>query len=241
MTVAPGDKGLRRAQLIEPEAGLVRAEVEDDYHRFVVFLAHDGSRITEVRTESPRPPWTTCPAAGDHLRDRLVGVPLNEVATQDDPLSHCTHMLDLAIFAAAHALDQRPTAYTMLVGDAVDGVKTAILQRDGGEILRWHVNNSALLEPGMMAGRDLRTLKHWIGELDPVLHEPVRVLRRAVFIAQGRGFNHAKVTTAAAAMNGRTACYTFSAEHAENAWRYLDSIRDFDGLKTRPLADRLAP
>lgn len=238
--IEPGRIGLRRSQLIEPGPGRVRAEVEDDYHRFLVELAHDGERITGVSTDSKRFPWTTCPSAGDHLVARLTGAALREVEGREQPLSHCTHMLDLAILAAAHAGDAEPTLYTMFVGDPDGKPRPAILRRDGAEILRWTVDGTVLIEPGMMAGRDLRMLKHWIGEIDPTLREPTRVLRRGVFIARGRGYDYSQLTTAAA-VNAPVACYTFSPEHGADAWHLDDSMRDFDGLENRPLADRLSP
>ena len=116
-----GKIACRRLQLIDPQPGRVTAEVEDDYHRFFVDLRHDGERITGVATNAKRSPWTTCPSAGDHLAERLTGALLSEVASREDPLTHCTHMLDLAILAAAHADDAAPTLYEMLVDDPHGG------------------------------------------------------------------------------------------------------------------------
>lgn len=236
----PGRVAARRLQLIEPDPGRVTAEVEDDYHRFLVELSHDGERITGVRTESKRFPWTTCPSAGDHLAARLTGVALGEVDGHEAPLSHCTHMLDLAIMAAAHAHDAQATLYEMLVDDPAGRPRQAILRRNGIETLRWLIDDTRLIAPGMMAGRDLRRLRHWIGEIDPELREPARALRRAAYIARGRGFDFSKLTTAAA-VNAPMACYTFSPEHGGDAWHLNNSMRDFDGLENRPLADRLSP
>jgi hypothetical protein len=238
--IEPARLGMRRSQLIEPELGHVRAEVEDDYHRFLVELFHDGERITGARTEAKRHPWTTCPSAGDHLAARLTGAVLRDVAEREDPLTHCTHMLDLAILAAAHAGDTAPTLYTMFVGDPDGRPRPAILQRNGEEILRWTIDGTMLIEPGVMAGRDLRRLRDWIGEVEPSLREPARVLRRGAYIARGRGFDFSTLTTAAA-VSATMACYTFSPEHGADAWHLDDSMRTFDGLENRPLADRLSP
>jgi hypothetical protein len=238
--IEPGRLGMRRVQLIEPGPGRVTAEVEDDYHRFFVELSHDGERITGVRTESKRHPWTTCPSAGDHLAARLTGAALREVEGREEPLTHCTHMLDLAILAAAHAGDSEPTLYEMLVDDPDVSPRSAVLRRNGAEVLRWLIDGTALVAPGMMAGRDLRMLKHWIGEIDPALREPARVLRRGAYIARGRGFDFSQLTTASA-VSAVMACYTFSAEHGDDAWHLNDSMRNFDGLENRPLADRLSP
>ncbi len=238
--IEPGRLGARRLQLIEPEPGRVTAEVEDDYHRFFVELRHDGERITGVGTEAKRFPWTTCPSAGDHLVERLTGVALRDVEGHEAPLSHCTHMLDLAILAAAHARDAEPTLYEMLIDDPTDSPRQAILRRNGLETLRWMIDGTALVAPGMMVGRDLRQLRHWIGEVDLSLREPARVLRRAAYIARGRGFDFSKLTTASA-VSAVMACYTFSAEHGGDAWHLDNSMRDFDGLENRPLADRLSP
>jgi hypothetical protein len=238
--IEPGRLGLRRVQLIEPGPGRVTAEVEDDYHRFLVELRHDGERIIGVRSESKRFPWTTCPSAGDHLAARLTGAALHEVAVREEPLTHCTHMLDLAILAAAHAAETEPVLYEMLVDDPGNSPRAAILRRNGEQILHWLIDGTILVAPGMMAGRDLRMLKHWIGEIDPDMREPARVLRRGAYIARGRGFDFSGLTTASA-VSATVACYTFSPEHGADAWHLDESMRDFDGLEKRPLADRLSP
>jgi hypothetical protein len=149
-------------------------------------------------------------------------------------------MLDLAILAAAHAGDSEPTVYEMLVDDPDVSPRSAILRHNGEEVLRWLIDGTVLVAPGMMAGRDLRMLKHWIGEADPALREPARVLRRGAYIARGRGFDFSKLTTASA-VSAVMACYTFSPDHGADAWHLNDSIRTFDGLENRPLADRLSP
>jgi hypothetical protein len=238
--IEAGRLGLRRLQLIDPQPGRVTAEVEDDYHRFFVELNHDGERITAVATNAKRFPWTTCPSAGDHLAARLTGAALGDVATREEPLTHCTHMLDLAILAAAHAAETEPVLYEMLVDDPRVGAREAILRRNGAETLRWLIDDTILVAPGMMAGRDLRQLRHWIEEIDPALREPARVLRRGAYIARGRGFDFSQLTTASA-VNAAVACYTFSREHGDDAWHIDDSMRDFDGLENLPLADRLSP
>ena len=84
------------------------------------------------------------PARWDEFRRRyfaeLEGNPavarLREMA-REAPLTHCTHMLDLAILAAAHAGDAAPTLYEMLVDDPGNGPRQAILRRNGVEALRW--------------------------------------------------------------------------------------------------------
>jgi hypothetical protein len=238
--IEPGRLGMRRIQMIDPRPGRVTAEVEDDYHRFFVELSHDGERITNVRTTAKRFPWTTCPAAGDHLAERITGATLREIEGREAPLSHCTHMLDLAILAAAHAHDREPTLYEMLVDDPHAGPRKAVLRRNGVETIHWLIDDTTLVAPGMMAGRDLRQLKHWIDEIDAALREPARVLRRGAYIARGRGYDYSRLTTASA-VNAAVACYTFSVEHGDDAWHLDGSMRDFDGLENRPLADRLSP
>ena len=58
--IAPG---YRRRIVIEPSPGAVTAELEDDYHRMVVTLRHDGEVITGVASKMKRSPWTTCEGA----------------------------------------------------------------------------------------------------------------------------------------------------------------------------------
>ena len=66
----------RRIVVETTQPGVTVADLEDDFHHFVVTLRHDGERVVEVSCESERWPWATCPGAAVHLR-ALEGMPLS--------------------------------------------------------------------------------------------------------------------------------------------------------------------
>ena len=65
----------RRIRVLTAEPGVVRSELEDDFHNFVVTLRHDGRIVESVECESRRWPWATCPDAAEPLR-KLAEMPL---------------------------------------------------------------------------------------------------------------------------------------------------------------------
>ncbi len=69
-------------------------------------LHHDDAQVLSVVSGSVRAPWTTCADAAAPLR-RLAGMPLSErclaITEWTDSTQHCTHQLDLAALAVAHA------------------------------------------------------------------------------------------------------------------------------------------
>src|SRR3954454_1404518 len=86
--------------------GVVGAELEDDFHDFVVELRHDGRHVLAAEATSKRWPWSTCPAAAEPLR-KLAGMPLTArftaAGTWTDPKMNCTHQFDTACYAITHA------------------------------------------------------------------------------------------------------------------------------------------
>src|SRR6516165_1679127 len=125
--------GYRRRILIEPAAGpgeiagerRVTAELEDDYHRMVVTLTHKDGAIIQVASEMKRSPWTLCPGAMAQLAETFTGVTLADVPKRGQKTANCTHLHDLAIFAASHADESAPVSYDIHVTDAVEGVRRA--------------------------------------------------------------------------------------------------------------------
>lgn len=222
----PGVAGLRRQVRFDPSPGRVRAEVEDDFHNFVVTLRHESGRIIAVETESPRHPWTTCPAAGAFLASRLEGMRLGDVAATPSPLSHCTHMLDLAIVAAAHARDDSAGRFDMFVGDAEGARRVAELWRDGRCVLRWQLDGD-LIVAGAAVGRQLRRLREWIAAEPSWLEAPARLLRRAIFISAGRIHDYEHLATAADSPRQLGACFTYQPDRAPSARPMRGSKRDF--------------
>ena len=132
-------RGYRRRVRIAPKPGCSTAWMEDDLHHFGVEVAHDGRVITKVTTHAPRHPWSTCEMAGHFLEAQFRGVALADADDVEDQRQHCTHLYDLVVAAARHALDDKPVVYDIRVADAVKGVKLAEL--DGRTDMRIAATN----------------------------------------------------------------------------------------------------
>lgn len=231
----PGLPGLRRRILLQPEPGAVRAELEDDFHHFIVTLIHDGERIVRVTTAAPRHPWTSCPAAGDLLAARLAGVELGEADGFDSPFSHCTHMLDLALLAAAHARDAEPLLYSMFVSDPGAGLCSAQLWRDDRTLINWTLDGDRVAS-GAGRGRNLRELRDWLAELPIALREAAMALRRAVFISAGRRYDYEGMNNAAELTKQAGVCFSFQPVRSAQALPMRGSKLDFTVDRAGPLA-----
>ena len=72
----------RRIRLVLTDPGVVRAELEDDYHHFRCTLTFADGLITGCEGEAVRHPWTTCPGAMGLLRS-LAGTPLDAAQHRD--------------------------------------------------------------------------------------------------------------------------------------------------------------
>lgn len=230
--------GYRRRILIEPAAGYVTAELEDDYHRMVVTLHHAAGVVTQVESEMKRRPWTTCPGAMAQLEQTFTGVAIADFVARGDKKLNCTHLYDLALFAAAHAEEGAPVAYDVLVTDAVDGQRIARLWRDGALLLDWRMKRDRFLAPDTLAGTRMTDLGGWIATQDRVGAEAGRILRWASIIAQGRGMDIPAGLSATAFPPG--ACYTFQPDVARISTRLAGADVDFSEPGAQPLADRAA-
>ena len=132
--------GLWRRIVLQPGPGSkgdgwIGGALEDDMHRFHIRLDHAEGRVTAVHATAVRHPWSACPGATGFIARELTGQLLADVGRRD-PAQHCTHLYDLAILAAAHAGDTRPTRFDMTVADRVDGRTTATLRGNGAELWR---------------------------------------------------------------------------------------------------------
>lgn len=234
----PGVPALRRAVLVDPQPGKVRAFVEDDFHHFEIELAHDGTIITDVAATTIRHPWTTCAGAAPVLVEKLRGVALRQAAGFDSPLTHCTHLYDLALLAASKAGGDSPELFRMFVADRVDGRREAMIDRNGAPAITWHLDAETILPPHAQAGRNLRQLKHWAAELEPEEREAALLLRRAVFISIGRTFDPDTQDDVPNPPPG--ACFTHQPENYEPEARFRGSRRDFTHADHGPLAVRVA-
>src|SRR5207237_10898454 len=133
MTYPSGSYRRRIHVTASPDHAAVTAELEDDFHHFRVTVAHDGARVTGVRGEGVRYPWSTCPLAAAQL-EPLFGMSLSTRSTAvGDVVSardNCTHMFDLAGLAVAHAArDGDRRQYDITVSDPVGHRRRATLDR----------------------------------------------------------------------------------------------------------------
>jgi hypothetical protein len=232
--------GYRRRILIEPAPDHVTAELEDDYHRMVVTLRHAGGVVTAVESEMKRSPWTGCPGAMQRLSETFTGVALTDVARRGEKTSNCTHLHDLALFAASHAGDAGPVAYEVLAGDTADntrdGRRTTRLWRDGELLFTWELDGMTFSAPAELEGRTLFDLGSYVASLDPVTAEAARILRWATIVGHGRTIDIPAGLSATAYATGN--CYNFQPERAEGSTRRPGADVDFSAPGREPMADR---
>lgn len=232
------EPGYRRRILIEPGAYSVSAELEDDYHRMVVTLAHADGVVTAVDSQMKRAPWTGCPGAMAQLRETFLGQPLAGFARRGEKTRNCTHLHDLALFAAAHAAAAGPVAYDMHVTDPVAGRREARLDRDGAAVFRWVLENDRFVSPDTLAGRGLYELNDWIAGLDRDTAEAARILRWAAIVALGRGMDMPAGMPATEWPLG--SCYNFQPGRADTSTRVPGADIDWSVPGREPMADRAA-
>jgi hypothetical protein len=232
--------GYRRRILIEPAPDRVSAELEDDYHRMVVTLHHAGGVITDVDSEMKRSPWTGCPGAMERLRETFIGVTLAAAARRGEKNTNCTHLYDLALFAAGHAGDAAPTAYEIHTSDTSDGTReggrTARLWRNGELLFDWGLDGMTLTAPPEIAGRTLFELGGFVASLDPAMAEAARVLRWATIVGHGRGMDIPAGLPATSFATG--SCYNFQPERADSSTRRPGADVDLSAAGKEPMADR---
>jgi Protein of unknown function (DUF2889) len=243
--LAVGTDVYRRRILVRSVAsGEVVADLEDDFHHFVVTLRHDGHVVVSVEAESIRWPWSTCPGAAEPLR-ALAGAPLTtrwtHAARWTSPARNCTHQFD----AAAHAITHAARVERGIGGDVrqYDVEIAAVLARgedialnrlwvDGRLALQWHMQpaREPVDLPPELAGAPWRGgFLRWADEhLEPDLAEQACVLRRASDIGMGRGMPLDDIPVASELPGSmRGVCHSLQPENAPVAFRNVGSIRDF--------------
>jgi hypothetical protein len=230
--------GFRRRFIVTPASNRVSSEVEDDYHCMGVTIHHDGRIATKVESVMQRAPWTTCPGAVARLEQTFTGVPLDGFAARGEKRANCTHLHDLAVLAAAHALDTDPLVYDILVSDPIEGRRRAELRRNGTSVLGWVQADGRITEPEELAGVPLDGMRPWIDSLDAPRQEAARLLRWGTILAHGRTVPWERQSDSSRLPVGN--CYTFQPERSAAAKR-IGEIRDFS-QGPRPLEEhRPAP
>lgn len=213
--------------------GLAMGELIDDFHHFRAFVHHEGGRITDVRAETPRYPWTTCPGAGLVLRE-LVGAPL--ARSMRGPAAHtsarlqCTHLFDAACLAIARAgRAAGDVHYRIAIPDRVQGYRRATLERDGEPLLAWNLRGLRVEEPEPFAGRSIRKgFADWAeSSFDEDHAEAILILQRAGVISLGREIDIEAVPRADLGKEiPMGACHTYQPGVASLGMRVLGSVRN---------------
>jgi fermentation-respiration switch protein FrsA (DUF1100 family) len=229
--------GFRRRFRFTPGAGWVRAEVEDDFHCMSLTVQHRDGIATSLEPAIVRAPWTTCPGAIEQLKQTFTGVALEAFAERGEKRSNCTHLHDLATLGAAHAFDDGPVVYDVLVSDPVDdGRRQSELRRNGVVQLRLAHVDGRLVDPPELTGITLDKLGPWIASLAPELQEAARVLRWGTMIANGRTIPMERQSNASNFPVGN--CFTFQPQMRLMAKR-IGEIRDFSAGAGQSLAHPL--
>ncbi len=224
--------GFRRRLAVTPGLDWVRSRLEDDYHCMQVTIRHAGGIATAIEAALPRAPWTTCPDAAAQLERTFTDVALADFASRGEKKSNCTHLHDLAVLAAAHACDDQPVGYDILVSDPVGGRRESELRRNGNSVMHWTLEDGRILEPAEIAGLDLFNMNPWIGTLDSDRKEAARLLRWGTMMAHGRMISPESLSDPNGRPLGR--CYTYQPDVVVNA-RRLGEIKDFSKGTARPL------
>lgn len=237
----------RRIRCTTIEPGVVVAQLEDDFHHFVVTLRHDRSQVVACEAESRRWPWSTCPDAAAPLR-ALAGMPLSERFTAPgrwtDPKLNCTHQFDAACHAVTHAAwgrDIRQYDVEVPRRDPATGATRVRLWVDGELHLTWDLTWDGIVAPqapfdaAPWKGGFMRWADATLPEDDA---ECAIVLRRAADIGMGRGMDLESVPVASqlpVVMAG--ICHSMQPGTVEVALRHRGSIRDFAARPDALLTD----
>jgi hypothetical protein len=219
--------------------GRQQSAMEDDYHSFVVAILHDGETIRGVEVESHRTPWATCPMAAEALK-ALEGQALATGVrlSAETRVMGCTHMLDQAGLAIAHAgRGTLSLEYRMQVEAGPDGAVRAELARNGAPLLDWRVVKG-VIEGGDLGGIPIATLlRHGPKRLSPDEMEAAMALRRAMHVAGARAIDMDSVPTAGSINSGLApTCYSLRHEMRPSALRNKGSMRDWSGEGRWPLS-----
>ncbi|MBV1691319.1 DUF2889 domain-containing protein [Novosphingobium sp. G106] len=215
-----------------------RCAVEDEFHRFRVQLEASDSVITAARNDARRSPNTLCEAAGQRLVE-LVGMALDPacaaVLNHADQFQQCTHQFDLAgLGVAAMALERPRRTYDVTVPDRIDGHTVATLDVDGQPMLRWRILDMTVEGPAPYEARSLGAgFTQFTRSLGREEAEAALVMRRALFVSQGRGHD-------LEALGNRGpvgGCWAWQPERMAELRRLPENRRDFSDRAEALLAD----
>jgi hypothetical protein len=229
-----GSGAFRRRIRLCATPGAVRAEMEDMYHGICCTLRHDGEVITDISADFPRIQLSTCGGAGAPIK-ALIGqaldTPADALGRHAKPRRNCTHLLDIALLAVAHARRGGTRQYDIVITDETAQPASARIWRNDQLVLEWQLRGGVFVAPQPL--RDQAVLQgffNWAPRLyrgDDL--EAARVLQKGCFVGGMRRYDIAALGDRPAALDTGMlgSCYSYSPGAVEHAVRVHGSERDF--------------
>ena len=230
-----------RLQPLKDNSGrFIQAELEDCNHGFTLKLYFDQQQVTRILPEAKRIPLTTCAAAGQML-DALIGMnihsPSRELYAQLDLSSHCTHWLDLAIWAIAHAGrcsasdTWHDRVYHAIIPDELEHGTQATLLLNQEVLLDWQLKDWQVIQPSAYAGQPFyKGFAAWANDIaDPQEREAAFMLQKAYFVSRAMLYAIDQLAGEPASKHQMMlgACFSYSQPRVSVAQRTAGSVRDF--------------
>jgi hypothetical protein len=217
------EKPFERIITASATEGHVSALVMDEFHHFEVNILHDDRFVTDISGIGHRVPWTTCPGAIKQL-SVFVGVALSPTlvgATHGiDASEQCTHLLDLAKLAVAHATRGGTRLFHVVVSPAAAHEDcTAEIWCNGGRALAWQVSGDQIVGSGPFSGHHLGGRAVWPdgAAFDRDTLEAAVILRRGVRMFRGRRQYRPDMVRATDLPFLAGACFTFHRDRIDDA------------------------
>jgi hypothetical protein len=210
--------------------GVIEAQMQDHVHHMRIVVTHADGRVVSATAEGIRLPWDTCPL-GVAAVSRIAGMTVSEardgIGWPGGRSANCVHIVDLTRVALGHLDEPAPFTYTISVSPGLGRVRTARIERDGRLLLEWTLDGVRIRDPAALAGHTLAPVDFtgWRATLDPELHEPATLLRRACHIAPSRDMDLDGVRVAADRIRADSSCYTLQPGVIETAHRIVGTFR----------------
>lgn len=232
----------RRIRLLrdgDAHHGSVHGALEDCNHGFQSTVFYAKGKISVIKPQFMRIPFTTCDGAYKPLQN-LVGAAVSSTPAQllaiAPPLSNCTHLHDLTLLAIAHS--QSPNnmvQYDVEVTDAIDGISQLRVWRttestDKQLLHHWQSCNYQITLPIALKDKPLFAgFSRWANEtFQGIENEAAFVLQKGNLVSIGRMLDVNNMTGSRAKdENDRVACFTYSPENSVHAYRIAGTVRDF--------------
>lgn len=214
--------------------GVVRGDLQDDMHHFVIEVHHDFERVTDVIGSPVRWPWTLCLESPAALRE-LVGAALGAPLPRLDVRQQCTHQFDLAQWCIGHAIRNMrggddEVRYVARVPDWTLPPFDAVLERNGEVLLSWTIDGSAIIAPEFFAGVSLSRFGAWaVANLEPDLVDGALMLRRAVWLSPARHSDLEACSDITDSGVKHAICYASQPQRVALARRNKGSLRNLAG------------